>query len=340
MTDEGVIGYGEAFGSPKVIVALIKDLEPFFTGVDVSALPNTVVKVMNTLYHASSKGYLVCALSGIEMAGWDAFGKTLHLPVYQLLGGKARSRFMPYASTGYITRTKGLEILKNQTEQAKALQMQAIKIKIGRNLRDDIDRVRTVREAAEEIKLLVDINGNYTADQSMRVIKELEPYNLYWVEEPVPFYDLEGLRKIKNRFGEITISTGEAEYTRYGFREIIQQGLADVVQPDLAKCGGIYEAKAISVMAQANNIRVSPHIWGGLVGRAAAAHLMASIPFYPHSLEEPEPMLFEYDLGENALRDELGQGPLRLKDGWIELSEDAGLGVYLDDDKVSYYRID
>ena len=262
------------------------------------------------------------------------------MPLYQLLGGKARDQFLPYASTGYINETRSIDNLKRQTEEAVQYGLQAIKIKIGVNIKEDIKRVQAVREVSREMKLMVDINGNYTADLAIQSMKEMESYEIYWVEEPVPSYDLAGFQKIKSVFNKMFITSGEAEYTRYGFRDLIQQRLVDIVQPDLSKCGGIQEAKAICAMAQANNIRISPHIWGGVVGKSAAAHLMASIPFYPHSLVEPEPMLFEFDLGENALREQLGRAPLSLKDGWLEIEDSVGLGVELDEEKVKHYTIE
>jgi D-galactarolactone cycloisomerase len=338
-TESGVIGYGESFGSPRIMVEIIEELKTHYIGKEPFEVPNLTSKLMNLFYHTASKGLMVSALSGLEMAGWDLVGKWAQQPVYKLLGGAARKEFLPYGSTGYITASKDDQELKDQVEQVLELGLQAIKIKIGTSIEEDVKRVQIVRSYHESLKIMVDMNGNYTADTAIRSIKELEPLKLYWVEEPVPPYDLDGFKKIKNSFGNIPIATGEAEYTRYGFRDIIQQRLVDIVQPDLCKCGGIFEAKAIAMMAQANNLRVSPHVWGGIVGRSAAAQFMASIPFYPHSLAEPEPMMFEYDLGENALRDELGTAPLKLENGWLKLQDRSGLGVELDVEKIDFYRM-
>lgn len=339
-TDEGIVGFGEAFGPPQVIVAILKEIESNFIGICPTEFPNLVGKLMNMLYHTASKGLMLCAFSGIEMAGWDVVGKKVQMPLYQLLGGKARDKFLPYASTGYINESRSIENLKQQTYEAQQLGLQAIKIKIGVNVQEDLERVQAVREISRDMKLMVDMNGNYTADTAIRSIKAIESYDIYWVEEPVPSYDLTGFQKIATACNGVVIASGEAEYTRYGFRDLIQQRLIDIVQPDLSKCGGIYEAKAICSMAQANNIRVSPHIWGGVVGRSAAAHLMASIPYYPHSLIETEPMLFEFDLGENDLRDEIGRAPLTLKDGWLTIEDSYGLGVELDEEKLKYYTME
>ncbi|WP_026699777.1 mandelate racemase/muconate lactonizing enzyme family protein [Salibacterium aidingense] len=338
-TESGMIGYGEAFGSPKIIHSLIEELREWFLSKQLFDYPTIASKLLNGFYHLASKGYLVCAISGIEMAAWDAMGKTLGMPVHKLLGGKARDTFMAYGSTGYITESNSLERLKEEVHLVESSGLQAIKIKVGTSLQEDIERVEIVRTLLPDIKIMVDINGNYTPDLAIQMIERLKPFELYWVEEPVPPHDLHGFRQIKHAEPGITLATGEAEYTRYGFRELIQEKLVDIVQPDLAKCGGIYEAKAISMMAQANNIRISPHVWGGVVGRSAALQLMASIPYYPHSLKEPEPMMFEYDLGENGLRDEIGTSPIQLENGTITLLDKIGLGVELDEEKVQHYCI-
>lgn len=335
----GTVGFGEAFGSPKTIVTIVEDIRNYFLERNVSEVPNLSHRLFNMFYHTSSKGYLVCAISGIEIAAWDAFGKILGVPVYQLLGGLARKKFMLYGSTGYITAEQPLQTLIKQAHEVNDLGLGAVKIKIGTDPEIDLERVKTVRNICGDIKLMVDINGNYTADVAIAALAKLEPYDLYWVEEPVPPYDFDGFRKIKRTYPSLCLAAGEAEYTRYGFKDLMQAHV-DLLQPDLIKCGGIYEAKAIAMMAQAYNIRISPHIWGGIVGRAAAIQLMASIPFYPHSLAEPEPMFFEYDLGSNGLRDDIGTISCTVEDGWLEVNEAHGLGVELDLEKVNHYRMD
>ncbi|MCM3714777.1 mandelate racemase/muconate lactonizing enzyme family protein [Alkalihalobacillus oceani] len=338
-TESGVVGYGEAFGPPVVIASIIQEIQHLYIGKEVSQVPNLTGKLMNMFYHTASKGLMLCALSGVEIASYDAFGKILNVPVYNLLGGKARDRFKLYGSTGYITESKSLHTLKEQVERVKSLNLQAIKIKVGTSLQEDIARVKVVREHYPEVQLMIDINGNYTADLAIKSLENLEKYNIYWVEEPVPPYDYSGFKKIKQAFPSILLTTGEAEYTRYGFREIIQEAMVDIIQPDVTKCGGLHEAKAICMMAQTNNIRISPHIWGGVVGRAAAIQLMAATPHYPHSLAEPEAMLFEYDLGKNALRDQVGLANFQIDAGWLRVGDAPGLGVEIDEEKLTYYQV-
>lgn len=339
-TECGEYGYGEAFGPPLVIERIVTDLNRFFINQDPFSVPNIMSKVINELYHTASKGLLVCALSGIEMAAWDLYGKMVNLPTYQLLGGKARKTLVPYASTGYIMATNNISELNEQINEVVNRDFTAIKIKIGRNIESDIERVKLVRKCLPNIKIMVDMNGNYTADIAIRSIHILQEYNVYWYEEPLPPHDLLGYERLKQACPQATIAVGEAEYTRFGFRELIQRKLVDIVQPDLAKCGGITEAKAIAHMAQANNIRVSPHVWGGMVGRAAAVHFMFALPFYPHSLEEPDNLYMEFDLGQNELRENIGETSVfRNNEGLIEIKDKPGFGVILDEEMIKYYQI-
>src|SRR5699024_10597975 len=180
VTESGEIGYGEAFGTPLVIDNIIQDLKRFFIRKDLFSIPNTMSKVFNELYHTSAKGLLVCALSGIEMAAWDLFGKSLGLPAYNLLGGKVRDTLTPYASTGYMTATNNESDLKAQIEEVANRNFTAIKLKVGNNIKSDIQRVKMVRNHLPNIEIMVDMNGNYTADIAIRAINQLQEYDVYW----------------------------------------------------------------------------------------------------------------------------------------------------------------
>lgn len=337
---DGITGYGEAFGPPLAIEEILNVMKMYFLNKDPFSIPNLMTRILNEQYHTASKGLLVCALSGVEMAVWDLLGKIIGKPVYQLLGGRVRDYLVPYASTGYFTEEEHDEDLSRQVEEIKVSNFKALKIKIGRNIKSDIKRVEYVRSKLPDIQIMVDMNGNYTADIALKVMDCLKDYNIYWFEEPLPPQDIKGYEILKSAHPSAIIAIGEAEYTRYGFRDLIQEHLVDIVQPDLTKCGGITEAKAITYMAQANNVRISPHIWGGMIGRAATAHFMLSIPYYPHSLMEPEPLYMEYDLGHNPLRDDIGiTSVFRNHEGNVEVRNNPGFGVEVDEEMLQFYQI-
>ena len=129
--------------------------------------------------------------------------------------------------------------------------------------------------------LIVDVNGNYTVDMALASIRAIERYDIHWLEEPLPPSDLRGYAELRAR-SPIPIAAGEAHYTLRDFRPLIEGRCVDIVQPSVPTVGGLTEARRIALLAQAANLRVSPHAWGGAVGLAAALHLVASLPVTPH----------------------------------------------------------
>jgi D-galactarolactone cycloisomerase len=338
VTDDGVVGIGESFGPPCVVAAHIHELASIFIGEDPFDHEKCVATALNGRYHWGRTGLHVAALSGIEIACWDIMGKAVGLPIAKLLGGWNRDAIIAYASTGYFTEDSGRYL--TFIEQAVAEGFRRIKIKCGDGLESDLQRIETVRRiAGDDVEIMVDLNGNYTADLVLRLAQELEGYRIGWIEEPVPPEDLPGYARIREGC-RLPLATGEADALRTGFRDLISRRLIDIVQPDVTACGGIAEAKSIVRMAQAWNIRFSPHVWGGAVSIAASLQLCAAIPPYPHVEREPAPLLFEYDRGPNGLRDDLFATPLEIDGDRIKIPRAPGLGIELDWSAVDHYRID
>jgi D-galactarolactone cycloisomerase len=285
---------------------------------------------MNALYHMGQSGSHISALSGIDQALWDVIGQATGQSVSKLLGGKSREEMMAYASTGYITRSLKTEDLRTQIEKAVELGFKAVKIKIGINPKVDRERVKLTREiVGKDVLLLVDANGNYTRESALRCIRMIEEFDIYWFEEPLSPEDIDGYRFLKERSG-IPLAAGEALFTRFGFRPYIAEGLIDFVQPDLSKCGGISEAKKIINLAQSWNLNVSAHVWGTAIGLAASLQFMAHLPSHPHSMVEPSPILFEYDISINPLRTHLVTESAVIKNGFIQVPDKPGFGVTID----------
>jgi D-galactarolactone cycloisomerase len=290
----------------------------------------------NGRYHWGRGGLHIAALSGMEMACWDVMGKACGLPVAKLLGGWNRDRVTPYASTGFFTEPE--DGFRRSIEAAVTEGFDLLKIKCGRGLERDLERVRVVDEVAGElIGLMVDLNGSYTADVALRLADELGP-RLVWLEEPVPPEDLDGYARIRSR-SSVPIASGEAYALRVGFRDLVARRLVDVIQPDVSKCGGLGEARDIVKMAQAWNVRFSPHVWGGAVSVAAALQLCAATTAHPQSSEGDARLLFEYDRSENELRSHLLANPPEVTASSITIPTRPGLGVDLDWDVVARHRI-
>lgn len=337
-TDEGLVGLGEAFGPPRVMAAQVRELAPIFLGQDPFDHEKLWGVATNGRYHWGRTGLHIAALSGIEIACWDLMGKAVGRPAAKLLGGWNRDHVTAYASTGYFTeRPDGYRRL---VEQAAAEGFRLIKIKCGDGIRSDLERIDLVYEiAGADVGVMVDLNGNYTADLALQLAPELEARRVVWLEEPVPPEDLDGYARLRDGC-RVPLASGEADALRVGFRELIARRLLDVVQPDVTTCGGLAEAKAIVRMAQTWNLRFSPHVWGGAVALAAALQLVAATPPHPHVAREAAPVLFEYDRGPNALRDELLATPLEVEGDRIAIPTGPGLGIELDWAAVERYRID
>lgn len=208
--------------------------------------------------------------------------------------------------------------------------------KVGYDLETDVRYVRAVRKAiGDDLYLMVDANHAYNASEAIRLARRIEPFDIYWFEEPVPPEDIEGYLEVK-RNTDILIAGGECEYTRYGFRELINRRAVDVLQPDLCATGGFSEMLKIVSMASAANLPVIPHVWGTNVGLAASLQFFAALPHFPERCFPAEPF-FEYDRSPNPLRDGVTVEQFAMQDGYLPIPDRPGLGVTLDMDFVRAY---
>lgn len=336
---DGTVGWGEAFGPPRTTATLVEEL---FSDIVVGMNPFEVESLCEQnyagLYHFGSSGIIQSASSGIDIALWDLIGTSLGSSVGELLGGRKRSTVTPYASTMYITEwDQDPEVpIRAAVDEG----FTAAKIKIGRGINDDIERVRTALELLDgDARLMVDCNGNYRADQAIKLARALEPYDVHWIEEPLPPEDLLGYERLRERV-DVSIAAGEAAYARFEFQELFDRGIVDIAQPDVCKCGGLSEARLIAKMATTHNISISPHNWTGAIGLAASLQYVASLPRYPHSTNVPEELLFEFDRADNVLREELLESPIDPTGGTVAIPDGPGLGVEVDREIVDEYRID
>ena len=337
-TDEGVVGTGEAAGPALVVREYLNVVRPFFIGRDLFAYEQVAARVYHTLYHLGVQNQMTSCLGGINIALYDAIGRTLGVPVYNLLGGAHRDRIPAYASTGYLTNDPDNQ-LADQLERVGGQAFPGVKIKIGLSPVSDVERVRLTRKVlGDDILVMVDVNGNYTRDVALESMRRLEELRIHWMEEPLPLRDTEGFRLLRER-APISIATGEAAYTVDDFRRLVEARGVDIVQPALPTCGGFSQGKQVAALAAQHNLRISPHVWGGAIGLAAALHFMSSLPPSPHSDHEPYPPLLEYDRGDNPLREQLLETPIVYEGGTVRVPEGPGLGVELDMSVVERYRI-
>lgn len=334
-TEDGVTGIGEAWGPPKVSQAYLEMVKPLYVGRSVFAQRGAAQTVLARMYHFGTQNQLIALMGGIDIAAHDAMGKSLNLSVADLIGGRQRERVPVYASGGYFTEADDqATALARQLEPNAARNFSAFKIKIGRHPAEDAARAALARRIIGDAPLLtVDTNGNYTEDGVLESMRRTAPFHIHWYEEPLAPQDWAGYASLKLR-APVSLATGEALYSVFDFRRLIDARLAAVVQPDLTLCGGFDVECTIGILCAAEHLRISPHVWGTGIGLAAAVQFVAALPSYPHAAHVPFPPLVEYDVGRNPLQNELFVEPLRYSDGHLDVPKGPGLGVTLDEAAV------
>lgn len=324
-TDVGVVGLGEPLleGRALTIQTAIKEIEPYLIGKD----PRNIVHHWQAIYrHAFYRGgpILTSALSGIDHALWDIKGKLLNVPVYELLGGPTRDRVRVYG------RASNAEQMKQQ----KALGFTVIKTGVAKKTHANIvenprfvkyaiDNFASLRDAGgDDMDIAIDFHGSISPQTAKILIKELEPYQPMFVEEPCQCQNVEIMADIA-RGTHIPIATGERIFTKWGFREILEKGAASIVQPDLCHAGGITEGRIIAGMAEAYYAPIAPHNPMGPISLAVGLQLAASVPNF--LVQE------QVSLGEGYLKN-----PFKLqKDGTVMVPKGPGLGVELDEELMA-----
>jgi D-galactarolactone cycloisomerase len=337
-TDAGIVGLGDAAGPLGVMREYVKLLRSWFVGQSLYDFDLVATRLRNKLYHFGTHSHFIAALGGINIAVVDAMGKTLGLPAHDLLGGCGRDRLACYATTGYFTDDPKIDIVA----QLSAFDLTCFvgaKIKIGAGIESDVERVRTAREMlGDDALLMVDYNGNYTVDVALDSIRHIERFCIAWVEEPLPPFDIAGYAELRRR-SPVAIAAGEAHCGVHDFKQLIDTRCIDIIQPPLTGGGGFSEMKAVALLAQANNLRISLPCWGSAIALNAAIHFAVSLPDWPHTDNLPYPMLVEYDVGDNPLRDLLVYDPIRPDNGELSVPKQPGLGLRLNPETVARFAV-
>lgn len=336
-TDDGTVGWGEALAPPHSVAAVIEEVvAPRVRGIAPSEVESLADRLYAGPYHVARGPLTQCALAAVDVALWDIRGKLAGEPVFRLLGSGSPRELVPYASTMYFGSAD--EDPAASVERAVEEGFSAVKLKCGRGVESDVERVATARDVlGDDAALMIDCNGSYRPKQAFQVVKALDPYDLTWLEEPLPPEDLDGYQYLSERV-DVPIAAGEAHYGRFEYRRLVDA--VDVVQPDLSRTGGFSEARFVAKLATTANVAVRPHVWSGGVGLAAAVQYAASLSPYPHASDPLDPMLFEHDRAPNPLRTELLETPFSSTDGALDVPTDPGLGIDVDERAVERYRVD
>ena len=339
-TDEGITGWGECFGPGNIALAnkyiVEKVIQPLIIGEDPINKEYIWHKVYNLLRDSGQKGMPIQALSGIDIALWDILAKKAKLPLYQLLGGKTNNK-IPVYGYGMMLQKKSVEelceLFKTEANQIKEKNFKAMKMKVGLGPKEDLKLVSAVREAiGDDFKLMVDANHAYNKNDALYVGRGLDEMEIYWFEEPVAPEDYDGYKELKEKL-KTNIAGGEAEFTKYGWNQLIKNNCIDIAQPEVCGLGGITEYLKVSALAQSNFIPIVNHVWGSALSVAVNLHLLTSLPDMPGGLFPTKSML-EFDTTEkNIFITDLAEEKFSIldqvkdKDGFASPLENIGIGI-------------
>ncbi len=387
-TDQGLIGWGEAFFAPG-LTALMRELNDFLPGEDPRDVDRLCRLMRTALIATGTAGMGYHAISGVETALWDIVGKASNLPIYQFLGGKYRDRVRIYAD---CHAGKGLTSLSpvlqprhpawmaqakkksqaraeispkfhgGQKSEAKELRPQdfarravemkrrgftALKFDVDVPTEyslDDYNRaltrgeietmvglVATLRKAlGKDVDLAIDCHWNYGVNDAIRLARACEPYDLIWLEDPVPPENNDAIGRVTSATST-PIATGEHHYQRHHFRELLEREAVDILAPDFQKVGGLLEGRRIADMAEVHYVQLAPHNISGPIGTMASVHLAAAIPNF---------LALEWHAASVPFFDELikgRRGPL-IEKGYVRVPDKPGLGIELDEGVAYKYR--
>ncbi len=325
---DGVIGVGTAgFGNPATI-EILRQLEPLVVG----RAPSEVGHIWESMYRATlnigRRGVVLHAISAIDIALWDLFGKQLGVPVHELLGGKVRPALPAYAS--WLYATEDLDALSAEAAGWAAQGFPAVKQRLPNGplegkegIRKNVELVRTVVDAVGPgVDVMADAYMSWDQGYAIRCIQAIEDagLRLRWLEEPVIPDDVPGLARIRAAVST-PIAAGEHEATRYGFRDLIDAGAVDVLQPDVNRLGGITEARRVWALGETFGLDVIPHL--GFAHNAQLAITSLATPLLEYMPPPPSPEEADEDqVFWVAFPDEP-----RAENGMITLSGRPGLGV-------------
>jgi D-arabinonate dehydratase len=273
-TDEGLEGLGVGGGAMSAKVLIESSLKPLLIGQDPLAIEKLWDDMFWQVRGVGRKGIAFCAISAVDTALWDLKAKFFNVPLYKLLG--AYTDTVPIYGSGGWTHFNLDELLAEQTGYVEQ-GMKSVKMKVGKDFgrseREDIERLAAVRAAVgDDIEVLIDANNGYYAKQAIRMAREFEPYHVGWFEEPVLADDIDCLAAVAAAI-DIPVATGEHEYTKFGFRDLIARGGADIVQPDIGRVGGVTEWLKVAHLAHAFNLPVAPHAY-----QVIHLHVACAIP--------------------------------------------------------------
>lgn len=341
-TDEGITGIGEVDSSPYVVKEIIEmpsshmacmGLRELVVGEDVFDVEKIWRKMYDKSIYHGRRSAVIHAMSGIDMAIWDAMGKKTGLPVSKLLGGTFRNEVTAYCSVLMPGTKPEIDAL---VERHMAKGYCGLKMgwgALGQTFENDLRLAEYSRAALGDDKYLMLDIGMVWQDVkgAISTVREMEKLNVFWVEEPFGPDDLDAYRRLRDNVS-VRIAGGEEVGTMYEYADLIGKGCVDIVQPDLSRCGGFTVARKLTDYASMHKVSIVPHAFKTNILMAATLQYTASLP---HAL------FLEFCEQDTELRQKLTTSIFTIdSQGKVQIPQKPGLGIELDMDVVNHYRVD
>ena len=343
-TDEGLVGWSDVETAPQVGAAVVSAPESgagVFEGLRALVLgedPFEVERLWDKVYRGTiyygRRGVAMQVLSGFDIACHDIMGKAIGRPLHKLLGGARRDRVRAYASTLFRSTP---DAMRRACEFYRARGFTAVKFGwgvFGHDRKLDIALVSAAREAlGPDVALLVDPGWmvNRSAYDAVELCRALEPFDVFWLEDFLHPECYDGYAKVKAAGLKTRLAAGEQEATVWGFRELIERGGIDVVQPDLTRCGGFSQGRKIAWEAEHAGVDVCPHAWLTDLLTAASLHFNAVLP---------RALFLEYNVCENPMLREVIRNPVTMDaSGFVAVPQGPGLGIEVDEDAMRRFCV-
>jgi galactonate dehydratase len=336
-TDEGIDGWGEMISGTKtetVVAGAYEGGERFLLGQN----PFEIERLFQEMHRSFFRGGPIhgTIVSGLEMALWDIKGKALSVPIYELLGGAARDRIKVYSWIGGDRPDDVAEQAQDRVDRGfTAVKMNATEelhyIDSYVKIEEVVKRVASIRERfGSKLDIGIDFHGRVHKPMAKVLAKALEPYHPMFLEEVVLPENEEHFKEVAQLVAT-PLATGERLYTRWQFKTLFQQGAIDVIQPDVALCGGIMEMRKIAAMAEAYDVAVAPHAPYGPVALAATLQVDSCTP---NVFIQEQSLGIHYNKGFDLLDFVKNKEVFQYRDGYVELPSKPGLGLEMDEDRV------
>jgi galactonate dehydratase len=340
-TDAGIHGWGEAYSQydrDTAVTAQLTALGPYMVGRSPFDIKHFTQFAFDDYAARRGSVELFCAISGIEQAMWDIVGKACKQPVYNLLGGKVREKIRVYAN-GWSYGMKEPDDYARAAEKVVKMGFTAMKFDPlpapwrtyipKEHERRAVRVVKAIRDAVgPDIDILIEQHRRLAPMHAIRLDKQLAEFDLYWMEESCQAEYPDELAQIRREIG-VPMVIGEATYTKTGFRPLLEKRSADILNADVACCGGILELKEIAAMAESFLVAMSPHNYNStLVALASTVHASATMPNF---------IITEYFLPFVDFVDKISPNQLKPKNGYIDLPTVPGLGVDVDEEALKQH---